>query len=135
MTKEEFKNKFWTEYNSCYPIYKDDNIYMIYDKSFVRQRKLSRVLGYEIEIPTKIEGDLLFIIDTKLNFLKYDILFLTYIRNFLSNILYTNDLIKELISENSTLKSLTPFAVTTLSMEGIKTRLSKSMIKSMFKNI
>ena len=65
MTENELKIWFWNKYNSCYPIRYYDDIFMIYDKNFLRQRKLSRVLGTTLEYPTKVEGICLFKLDLK----------------------------------------------------------------------
>lgn len=57
MSKEELSKWFWNKYNSCYSLVNEHGYtYMIYDNNFIRQRKLARVLGYEIETP-KYNGE------------------------------------------------------------------------------
>ena len=65
MNKEELSKWFWCKFNSCYPVLNNEDIYMIYDKNFLRQMKLSRVLGTPLSYPEKVEGICLFQLDLK----------------------------------------------------------------------
>lgn len=70
MTKDELSKWFWNKFNSCYYVKHEDfpkSIFMFYDKNFVRQLKLSRLIGQEVIYPTKVEGICLFEIDYDFN--------------------------------------------------------------------
>ena len=56
---EELKIWFRNKINSCYTIREIDEdgyvyVSMVYDKNFIRQRKLARLFGKEIENPTTV---------------------------------------------------------------------------------
>ena len=69
MKREELKIWFWNLYNSCYPILKDNMIYMVYDINFIRAKKLANILNKDVEYPTEINGEILFEYNTKLKYL------------------------------------------------------------------
>ena len=107
MTNNELKIWFWKKYNDCYPIYKGENIFMIYDKQFIRQRKLNRILGHETTIP-EYNGQLcLFRLDVNVQILwceNQEIC--SYLRvNYNHNI---TDFIQTLLIENEELKTFIP---------------------------
>ena len=63
MNKEEITKWFWNKFYSCYPAKHQDyphKIFMFYDEGFIRQKKLSRIVGEPIEYPSKINGICLF---------------------------------------------------------------------------
>ena len=72
MTKEEIQIWFRNKFNSCYVVVHEDypeNIFMYYDPQFIRQKKLSRIVGEEIEYPSKLTGICLFGQDYKNGYL------------------------------------------------------------------
>ncbi len=63
MTKEELKKWFLNKFNNCYKVKHCDypkRIYYFYDEQFIRQKKLSRIVGEEIIYPTEVKGICLF---------------------------------------------------------------------------
>ena len=61
-TKEELYKWFFNKFDLCYVVIQGDKdkYYMYYDTQFIRQKKLSRVLGKEIVYPEKPNGTILF---------------------------------------------------------------------------
>jgi hypothetical protein len=104
MTEKELKIWFWNKYNSCYPLICDDYIYMIYDKNFHRQMKLSRVLNTPLVYPKKHDGICLF---------KED---------YLNQNLYCDDEIWSVIEKNFSNYRLTQAFIKTLLCDKIRTR-------------
>jgi hypothetical protein len=117
MTEKELSKWFWDKFNSCYPVLNNGTIYMIYDKNFLRQMKLSRVLGTTLEYPSKVEGICLFQQDFKNQWFRcdYDEIWsfleknynskYVHIQKFICDLLYEHDKLK---LSNSRLSSLTP---------------------------
>jgi hypothetical protein len=113
MTKEELSKWFWDKFNSCYPVVHEDypdNIFMIYDKNFVRQKKLARVLGTKLEYPKKIEGTYLFYQDLKNKWFRcdYDEIWSFFYDNYSRNYTEVQLFIKSLLCEHDKLSTFTP---------------------------
>ncbi len=113
MTKEELSKWFWNKFNSCYPVVHEDysdNIFMIYDEQFFRQKKLARVLNEDLVYPKEVKGKILFRQDYKNErFWCDDIEIWSFFeRNYSSNYPIVQSLIKNLLGEHDKLRSLTP---------------------------
>ena len=115
MNKDELSKWFWNKFNSCYPVVHEDypdNIFMIYDKNFLRQMKLARVLGTPLEYPKKIEGICLFRQDFKNKWFRcnHDEIWSFFYDNYSLNFIEVQSFIKSLLCEynksNSTKNSL-----------------------------
>ncbi len=51
MSEKELINWFQKKLNNCYIIQKDDEIYWIYDKNYIRAKKLALIDGRKVDIP------------------------------------------------------------------------------------
>ena len=63
MTKEELKRWFFNNYNNCYLVKhkkSPKSLFMFYDPTFVRYKKLCRITGEKLVYPSKINGVCLF---------------------------------------------------------------------------
>ncbi len=61
MTKEELKNWVLYKYNNCYKAKNHtQSTFYFYDEQFIRQKKLSRIVGKEIVYPSEVKGICLF---------------------------------------------------------------------------
>ena len=113
MNKEELSKWFWDKFNSCYPVVHEDypyNIFMIYDKNFLRQMKLARVLGTPLEYPKKIEGTCLFYQDFKNQWLSCDYeIWSFFYDNYVRDYSEVQSFIKNLFVDDK-LSTLTPLA-------------------------
>ena len=75
MTKNELNIWFRNKFNNCYPVIHDDypeSIFMYYEPQFIRQKKMSRILGETLENPEKPSGICLFEQDHKNGYLYMD---------------------------------------------------------------
>jgi len=111
MNKEELKKWFINKYNSCYPIIHEDypkSIFMFYDPQFIRQKKLSRILGEEIEIeyPIKPNGICLFELDYENGCfcMNYDEITKNLYNNYLTNWLDVKEFISVWLQNNTKMK-------------------------------
>ena len=91
MTKEELNIWFRNKFNNCYPVTHDDypeSIFMFYDPLFIRQKKLSRIVGEEIEYPSKPTGICLFEQDHKNGWFRmnYDEITSFFYKNYCHNL-------------------------------------------------
>ena len=113
MTKEEIQIWFRNKFNSCYGVVHDDypeSIFMYYDPQFIRQKKLSRIVGEEIEYPIKPTGICLFEQDYKNGylFMNYDEITSFFYENYSNNWLEIKELISTMLKDDSKLQILTP---------------------------
>jgi hypothetical protein len=113
MTKEEIQIWFRNKFNSCYGVLHEDfpeSIFMYYDPQFIRQKKLSRIVGEEIEYPIKPTGICLFEQDYKNGYLYTDYGEITsvFYKNYSNNWLEIKELISTMLKEYSKLQVLTP---------------------------
>lgn len=63
MTEDELKIWFWDKFYSCYPVIDKDNlnsIFLFYDESHTRNKKLCKINKQEIKSPKKVNGVCLF---------------------------------------------------------------------------
>ena len=70
MTEEQLKNWFLNKFYFCYPVKHEDypdEIYLFYDKLYLRKCVLLNILGKDIVLPKKVNGECLFYIDFKSN--------------------------------------------------------------------
>ena len=116
MTKEEIQIWFRNKFNSCYGVVYEDcseSIFMYYDPQFIRQKKLVRILGEEIEYPEKVAGKCLFEQDYKNGylFMNYDEITSFFYENYSNNWLEIKELISTMLKEDSKLQILTPGAI------------------------
>ena len=113
MTKEELKNWFWNKFNGCYKVNHSDypeSILYFYDEQFIRQKKLSRIVGESIEYPTNVVGKCLFKQDLKYErfWCKYDEIWSFFEENFSTNYIEIQSFIKELLEEHDKLSVSIP---------------------------
>ena len=114
MTKEELKKWFWNKFNSCYKVNHSDypkRTYYFYDEKFIRQKKLSRIIGgQEIEYPSEVRGICLFELDSKNEYLycNYDEIWSFFETNLTTNYQDIQSFIKELLEEHNKLSVSTP---------------------------
>jgi len=108
MDKVELNIWFRNKFNNCYYVIHDDypeNIFMYYDPQFIRQKKMSRILGEDIEYPEKVTGICLFEQDYKNGYLNMDY---DKISSFFYENYSTNWSIHGWLVEDTKLKVLTP---------------------------
>ena len=113
MNKQELKKWFWNKFNGCYKVKHSDytdNIYYFYDEQFIRQKKLSRIVGDELFYPTKVKGICLFRQDIKNERLwcDYDEIWSYFETNFSTNYSKIQSFIKELLEEHDKLSVSIP---------------------------
>ena len=113
MTKEELSKWFWNKYNSCYPVVHEkypENIFMIYDEQFLRQKKLTRVLNEDLIYPTEVKGRCLFRQDYKNHnfWCDYNEIWSFFERNYSTNYTHIQTFIRSLLEEHDKLIVLTP---------------------------
>jgi hypothetical protein len=113
MNKEELQIWFRNKFNSCYAVTHDDypeSIFMYYDEQFIRQKKLSRIVGETLEYPSKPSGKCLFEQDYKNGYLYVDYNEITsfFKLNYSSNWLEIRELISTWLKEDTELKVLRP---------------------------
>jgi hypothetical protein len=117
MNKEELSKWFWCKFNSCYPVLNNEDIYMIYDKNFLRQMKLSRVLDTPLNYPEKVEGICLFQMDFKKQWFRCDYyeIWSFFCDNYSRDNTDIKLFIKSLLCEYDKLSTLTPLSNIVLS--------------------
>ena len=113
MTKQELQEWFYKKMFNCYRVKHktDPNIkYWVYDKQFIRDCKLSGVLGDEIIYPTEHTGDILFEQDLKIKTIwcNYKIIWSFFESNYKNDYQEVKDLIKEFLGEADNYKECTP---------------------------
>ena len=114
MNKEELKKWFWNKFNGCYKVNHCDypkRTYYFYDEQFLRQKKLSRIIGgQELEYPTELKGICLFEQDPKNEYLycDYDEIWSFFQINFSTNYNEIQSFIKELLEEHDKLSASIP---------------------------
>ena len=130
MTKEEIQIWFRNKFNSCYGVLHEDfpeSIFMYYDPQFIRQKKLSRIVGEEIEYPIKPTGICLFEQDYKNGYLwmNYGEITSFFYKNYSPDWLEVKELISDMLKEYSKLQVLTPniFPLNTYSINNIYSKL------------
>ncbi len=114
MKKEDLKKWFWNKFNGCYKVNHSDytdNIYYFYEEQFVRQKKLSRIVGgQELEYPSEVKGICLFRQDSKNEYLycDNDEIWSFFETNFSTNYNDIQSFIKELLEEHDKLSVYKP---------------------------
>ncbi len=113
MNKEELKKWFWNKLNSCYKVKHCDyqnHTYYFYDEQFIRQKKLSRIVGEEIIYPSKVVGICLFDQELKNEYLycNYKEIWSFFETNLSSNYQEIQSFIKELLEEHDKLSASIP---------------------------
>jgi len=117
VNKEELKKWLLNKFNGCYKAkyLNNENIFYFYDEQFVRQKKLSRIVGDEIIYPSSVKGKCLFEQDTDelLLFCDYTEIWSVIKTNYILTPKYLesdyNDIrsfIKEILLENTTIKNI-----------------------------
>ncbi len=120
MNKEELKKWFWNKFNSCYKVKHSDypeSIYYFYDEQFIRQKKLSRIVGgQELEYPSEVKGICLFEQDSKNGCLycKYNEIWSFFETNFSPNYSEIQSFIKNLLEEHDKLSVSIPDTLTSV---------------------
>ena len=118
MNKKELKKWFWNKFNGCYKVKHSDypeGTYYFYDEQFIRQKKLSRIVGQELEYPSKVVGICLFDLDKKNErfWCDYDEIWSFFQINFSYNYYEIQSFIKELLEEHDKLSTSSPEPYTT----------------------
>ena len=113
MTKEELTKWFWNKFYSCYPVkHQDypDSIFYLYDKHFIRQKKLCRITGERLELPEVFSGMVLFEQDLKNKYFccRYDEIWSFFQTNFNPNYLEIQSFIKSMLEEHDKMNVFTP---------------------------
>ncbi len=110
MNKQELIKWFNEKLMNCYHIKKDDSIFWIYDKNFVRARKLASIDGTYINIPKEIKGDVLFQQDLKNEYFwcNQDKIWLFFEANYSPNYIDVQSFIKTMLCDIDNLKQYTP---------------------------
>ena len=121
MKREELKIWFWNLYNSCYPILKDNMIYMVYDINFIRAKKLANILNKDVEYPTEIKGEILFQIDQFYFSISEKIWKRTF--TYFNNYIITQNFIRENMNEYDILNGLIPSNINNLKFHNYKKTL------------
>jgi len=105
MNKEELKKWFWNKFNGCYKVKHSnyDDVFYFYDEQFIRQKKLSRIIGEELVYPNEVKGICLFEQDQKNGYLwcDRDEIWSFFENNFSTNYQEIQSFIKELLEEHS----------------------------------
>jgi hypothetical protein len=114
MTEEELKNWFWNKFYSCYPVKHDnypDDLFLFYDKLYLRKNILLKLLGEEIEPPKEIDGICLFELDFKSNILwcNYNEIWSILEENYSDNYLEIQYLIKNWTEEHHNINIYLPY--------------------------
>jgi len=128
MTEEELKNWFFDKFNSCYYVkHKDypESIYMYYDKNFVRQKKLARVLDNDIIYPTKVDGICLFELDYKYEYFwcDYTYVWLFFEKKNVYNYVEIRNLITCWLEKVSKLEIFTPMIAKSRNLDSLELEL------------
>ena len=117
MTKQELQEWLYEKLFNCYRVKHktDPNIkYWVYDKQFIRDCKLSSLIGGNITFPTKHVGNILFRQDLKNKELwcDYKIIWTFFESNYKETYQEIQDLIKEFLGEIDNYKQYTPYTLT-----------------------
>ena len=116
MNKQELQEWFYEKLFNCYWVKHktDPNIkYLVYDKQFIRDCKLSSVLGGNITFPTEHIGDVLFRRDlkNKIFYCDYDIIWSFLMSNYQNNYNEIRDLVKGFLGEIDKNSAYTPIDI------------------------
>ena len=106
MTKEELKIWFFNKFDNCYPLHKNDKIFMYYNTNFIRAKKLANILDKDISFPEKNQV-LLFVINDNQIYCDYNLIW-CFLRD--NNHFYfsTTDMIRVFLSDSDKYKHLYP---------------------------
>ena len=113
MNKDELREWFYEKLFNCYKVKHKTNPdikYFIYDKQFIRDCKLSGVLGGDITFPTEHTGDVLFEQDSKnkIIYCNYKLIWSFFESNYKGNYQEIKDLITGFLGEIDNYKQYTP---------------------------
>ena len=113
MTKQELQIWFYEKMFNCYRVkHKTDSDirYWIYDKQFIRDCKLSGLVGDKIIFPTEHTGDVLFEQDSKskIFWCYYKIIWSFFESNYKNDYQEVKDLITEFLGEIDNYKEYIP---------------------------
>ena len=113
MTKQELQEWFYEKLFNCYWVKHKTNPdvkFLIYDKQFIRDCRISGVLGNDIVFPTEHIGDVLFEQDLKTKYIwcNYRLIWSFFESNYKDDYQEIQDLIKEFLGEIDNCKQYTP---------------------------
>ena len=113
MNKDELREWFYEKLFNCYKVKHKKNPdikYLVYDKQFIRDCKMSNLLGDDIVFPTEHTGDVLFEQDSKnkIIYCDYDIIWSFFESNYQGNYQEIKDLIIGFLGEIDNYKEYTP---------------------------
>ena len=86
--------------------------FMIYDLNFIRTKKLATILNKDVEYPTEVKGECLFIHDCTKNYLWVNTDMWSFIRENYYKHIEISKLIKSWLEENYKCKDLIPHRIT-----------------------
>ena len=112
MNKDELREWFYEKLFNCYYVNhktKDDVKYLVYDKQFIRDCKLSSLVGGDITFPMEHTGDILFQQNSKnkIFFCSYRLIWSFFESNYKDDNQEIQDLIKEFLGEIDNYKEYT----------------------------
>ena len=123
MSENILINWFEEKINNCYHIIKDDgDIIWVYDKNYIRKKKLAEIIGKKLSLPTTYKNEnILFYQDQVNKFFEcdYEHIWLFLMKN-CKNCQSKNssdsyddvqNFIKKILNENNKLKEFTPFII------------------------
>ena len=113
MTKQELQEWFYEKLFNCYCAKHKSNPnikFLVYDKQFIRDCKLSSLIGGNIVFPVKYTGDILFEYDlkTKIIYCNYFLIWSFFESNCKKTYQEIQDLIKEFLGKIDNYKEYTP---------------------------
>ena len=113
MNKDQLKEWFYEKLFNCYVVKHktEEHIkYLVYDKQFIRDCKLSEVLGDDVVFPTEHTGDILFEQDSKNKIIRcdYNKIWSFFESNYRDNYIEIKDLITGFLGEIDNYKEYTP---------------------------
>ena len=113
MVKDKLREWFYEKLFNCYRVKHktDPNVkFLVYDKQFIRDCKLSGVLGDDIVFPKEHAGDVLFEQDSKnkIIYCDYMKIWSFFISNYQNNYNEIKDLITGFLGEVDNFKEYTP---------------------------
>jgi hypothetical protein len=112
MSNDELSKWFWNKFNSCYVVVHEslpESIYMIYDKNFIRQQKLSRVTSSQYPLNYNKSGICLFHLDFKNRWFDCDSdeIWAFFEKNYSPHYYEIQSFITRLLTEQAKLSTLT----------------------------
>lgn len=107
---DDIKTWFIEKINSCYTVKTielNDSILLYYDENFIRNKKISNIVGVNYKYPTKPRGECLFEINFKKKYFYYSYSIRDYLFEHCIDEIHDNDyIIKNILIESEKFKDL-----------------------------